>query len=169
VKSGLLLIERMILESLEMRAKNVIDLARDTTLSSAVISNVMPHLLMRSLVRYQEGIYHLVSLGKNRGKIIGEDSIEDELKELFSSLVNRYFHQESCVNNAQLRLKKVWLTEMEEAQFSSHLISLEKFLKEIEERGQEHEREDLPLSKQRVVFWGHSEYSQLLDGSLMAV
>ncbi|MBT3235563.1 MAG: hypothetical protein HN353_06410 [Bdellovibrionales bacterium] len=170
MKKGLLLIERIILESLEKKEKNIIELAKDTTLSSSVISNVLPHLMMRSMVNYQQGIYHLIRDSYSLREINAGETIGDELKELFSSLVNRYFQQEEQQRGVgtQLRLKKVWMTPMDEAQFNAHLVELERFLARVEQETRQRDN-CAPVSEQRVVFWGHSEYSQLINGSLMSV
>jgi hypothetical protein len=171
---GLLMIERIVIESLSKKEKNIVELEVDTGLSHALLLNILPNLLMKNIVLYQRGIYSLEQLNKETwlAEINKADHVKFEAKEMFTSLVNQYFEANGTKVKEgqvpQLKIQKIWLTESEEKILKSHLATLDGFFLGIKEA-----RKYNPLrektSEQRVVIWGTSLYSDLIDGVLKAV
>ena len=173
MKDGLLIIERIIIESLSKKERNLQEIINDTSLEHSLLLNILPNLLMKNMIRYTRGIY---SLEKENcflwlKEINKNDYIKEEAKELFISLVNQYFRADICKKPAmetQLKIQKVWLTSDEEMVLRSHMASLDGFFTGVKaSRRVKPEREK--TSEQRVVIWGLSQYSDLVDGVLEAV
>lgn len=175
MKDGLLIIERIIVESLSKKERNLQEIILDTNLEHALLLNVLPNLIMKNMVRYTRGTY---SIDKENcfqwlNEVNKDDHVKEEAKELFISLVNQYF-MKSKLNNKkatiepQLKIQKVWLTREEEVLLRSHMAGLESFFTGIKaSRRLKPEREK--TYEQRVVIWGLSQYSDLVDGVLRAV
>ena len=168
MKDGLLLLERIIIESISKKEKNIQELVNDTNLEQGILLNILPNLLMRNLLKYQRGIY---SINKENSLTWGNginrnENIKEEVKELFTSLVNHYFHKEK--ENSLLKIQKVWLTRDEEIILNTHMVNLENFF-----TGIKNSRKRNPVTEktfeQRVVIWGSSQYSDLVHGVLEAV
>ena len=129
---------------------------------------------MKNMIRYNRGSY---CLDKEKSfqwlsEVNKDDHVKEEVKELFTSLVNQYFAKEKEMkkleSRPQLKIKKVWLTKEEEVILRSHMAVLESFFAGIKEsRKMKAQREK--TYEQRVVIWGLSQYSDLIEGSLKAV
>jgi hypothetical protein len=173
MKDGLLIIERIIVESLSKKERNLQEIIHDTNLDHSLLLNILPNLLMKNMIRYTRGTY---SIEKENcfqwlNEINKTDNIKEEAKELFISLVNQYFKKD-CVKlramEPQLKIQKVWLTRDEELVLRSHMASLDGFFTGVKaSRRVKPEREK--TCEQRVVIWGLSQYSDLVDGVLEAV
>lgn len=173
MKDGLLIIERIIVESLSKKERNLQEIIHDTNLDHSLLLNVLPNLLMKNMIRYTRGTY---SIEKENcfqwlNEVNKSDNIKEEAKELFISLVNQYFQKDlekkhACV--PQLKIQKMWLTKDEEMILRSHMACLEGFFTGVKAaRKVKAEREK--TSEQRVVIWGLSQYSDLVEGVLRAV
>ncbi|MBC7539298.1 MAG: hypothetical protein H7281_10785 [Bacteriovorax sp.] len=173
MKDGLLIIERIIVESLSKKERNLQEIILDTNLDHSLLLNILPNLLMKNMIRYTRGTY---SIEKENcfqwlNEINKTDNIKEEAKELFISLVNQYFKKD-CIKlramEPQLKIQKVWLTRDEELVLRSHMASLDGFFNGVKaSRRVKPEREK--TCEQRVVIWGLSQYSDLVDGVLEAV
>lgn len=173
MKDGLLIIERIIVESLSKKERNLQEIIHDTNLDHALLLNILPNLLMKNMIRYTRGTY---SIEKENcfqwlNEINKNDNVKEEAKELFISLVNQYFKKDFKKLPAmkpQLKIQKVWLTRDEELVLRSHMASLDGFFSGVKaSRRVKPEREK--TCEQRVVIWGLSQYSDLVDGVLEAV
>ena len=172
MKDGLLLIERIVIESLSKKEKNIQEIEIDTNLSHGLLLNILPNLLMRNIVRYKTGIY---SIDKDHcfewlSAVNKKENVKEEAKEIFTSLVNQYFKKESpaAQNGPQLKIQKMWLTRDEEIILKSHMATLEGFFSGVKEARKHHPQRE-KTCEQRVVVWGFSHYSDLVEGVLQAV
>lgn len=173
MKDGLLIIERIIVESLSKKERNIQEIMHDTNLDHALLLNVLPNLLMKNMIRYTRGTY---SIDKENcfqwlNEVNKSDNVKEEAKELFISLVNQYFQKDLAQKAAltpQLKIQKVWLTPDEELVLRSHMATLEGFFSGVKaSRKVKPQREK--TCEQRVVIWGLSQYSDLVEGVLRAV
>lgn len=174
MKDGLLIIERIIIESLSKKERNLQEIILDTNLEHALLLNVLPNLLMKNIVRYCRGTY---SIDKENcfqwlNEVNKSDNIKEEAKELFISLVNQYFskdiEEKKRAVQPQLKIQKVWLTNDEEILLRSHMAGLECFFSGIKASRRSKPQKE-KTCEQRVVIWGLSQYSDLVDGVLQAV
>lgn len=173
MKNGLLIVERIVVESLSKKEKNLKELEIDTNLEHGLLLNIIPNLMMQNIVLYNKGIY---SLEKEQSflwlkSVNDKENIKEEVKELFVSLVNQYFKKDLAENKAQtphLKVQKMWLTRDEEIILKSHMATLEGFFQGIKDA-----RLKNPIKgktcEERVVIWGFSQYSDLVEGILKAV
>ena len=169
MKDGLMLVERIVIESISRKEKNIYELVNDTNLDQEILLNIIPNLLMRNLINYHRGIYSIdkESSMKWLETINQKNNIKEEVKELFTSLVNEYFVQNK-ITSSQLKVQKVWLTSDEEMILKSHLATIESFFREVK-----NDRKINPIREktfeQKVLIWGFSNYSDLVHGVLKAV
>jgi hypothetical protein len=171
MQDGLLLLERIIIESISKKEKNIQELSIDTNLEHALLLNLLPILLMKNIIKYQHGLYRIDKENSLlwRESINHPENIKEETKELFTSLVNKYFAKDiEEKSNSVLKVKKVWLTNSEEKILNGHMVVLENFFNEVK-----NSRKRNPLKEktceQKIVIWGTSLYSELLHGVLEAV
>lgn len=170
--SNLLMLERIVIESLGKKEKNIFELSLDTNLDQIVLLNIMPQLLLKNIVKYHRGIYTLSTDNiKSWNETINcTENIKAEVRELFTSMVNEFFADDIKKKEEykELKIKKIWLTSDEEKVLKNHLLSLDNFFKQIQSN-----RKKFPIKErtheQKVVFWGVSEYGKLLEGILEAV
>lgn len=173
MKDGLLIIERIIVESLSKKERNLQEIIMDTSLEHSLLLSVLPNLIMKNMVRYTRGIYSLEreNCFQWLSEVNKEDHVKEEAKELFVSLVNQYFAKSNIRKSSsdpQLKIQKVWLTKDEEVILRSHMAGLESFFSQVKaSRKVKPEREK--TCDQRVVIWGMSQYSDLVEGVLQAV
>jgi CRISPR/Cas system-associated protein Csx1 len=172
MKDGLMLIERIVIESIAKKEKNIYELSIDTNLNQPLLLNILPELLMKNLIKYHRGIYS-IDLQQSlmwKNTINKKINLKEEVKELFASIVNDYFNESISQNekNSELKIQKVWLDKNEELILKNHLNSLDNFLKTIK---QNHEKKSMKPKtfEQKILIWGVSNYSQLIDGILTAV
>lgn len=173
MKDGLLIIERIIIESLSKKERNLQEIIFDTNIDHSLLLNILPNLLMKNMIRYKNGSYFINK--ENCFEWLNEinkgENIKEEVKELFISLVNQYFKKDKEKNqivSPQLKVQKMWLTRDEEIILRSHMAGLDGFFNGVKDS-----RKVRPVnektSEQRVVIWGLSQYSDLINGMVEAV
>lgn len=169
MQSGLLLIERIVIESLSKKEMNLNELEKETNLNRALLLNLLPNLLMKGYIVYSRGVYNISKENcfKWLSTINAPVNLKEEAREIFNSLVNQYFTQE-VQKTSELKIQKMWLTVDEEKVLNSHLINLESFFKSVKQS-----RKTKPVAEktceQRVVVWATTNYSELITGALRAV
>jgi hypothetical protein len=173
MKDGLLILERIIIESISKKEKNIQELVIDTNLEQAILLNILPNLLMKNILKYNRGSYSIekeTSMQWLKG-INRDDNVKEEAKELFTSLVNQYFKQEKASATAKastLKIQKVWLTQDEEKVLNMHMLSLENFFQSVKSSRKVNPVRE-KTHEQKVVIWGASQYSNLVHSVLEAV
>jgi hypothetical protein len=173
MNDGLLMIERIVIESLSKKEKNIQEIEIDTNLGHALLLNILPNLLMRNMVRYKSGVYsidkeHCFEWLRDVNK---KENVKEEAKEIFTSLVNQYFQKDPTSTpqtGPQLKIQKMWLTRDEELILKSHMATLEGFFNGVKE-ARRYRAQKEKTCEQRVVIWGFSNYSDLVEGVLRAV
>jgi hypothetical protein len=172
MKDSLLIIERIVIESISKKDKNIYELVNDTKLNQELLQKILPNLLMKNLIRYQRGIYSIEkTMALKWLETINEkQNLKEEVKEMFATLVNNYYQedQNAIKKNNQLRVQKIWLSPDEDSILRSHLAMIDLFFKNIKnsrERNPVRER----THEQRVIIWGTSMYSDLVEGVLESV
>ena len=172
MKDGLLVVERIVLESLSKKDKNLQELMEDTRLTHALLKNILSQFISKNMLTFNKGIYGINEATKNEWlpKINARNCVKEEIKEIFVSMVNQYFDRalEKEANELKLKLKKIWLTPSEEKILNSHLYNLESFITNLEK-----DRILRPvkgkLCESKVILWGSSPYAALVSDILNAV
>lgn len=167
MNDGLLLVERMILESLEKGEKNIADLVQDTGLKTNLICNIIAHLVMDNIIHLRKGKYYLNLAEKEKWLplVNNKSLIQQEVKELFISLINAHFEL-SEKKQYGLKVKKIWLNSMDEKILEAHFNNLNEFIENLEKYPARRKSEK--LKEKRVIFWGQSFYGDLAEESLKA-
>lgn len=167
MKMNLSVIERYLLETLSKGVKSFSQLNEETKVDYALLNNILSKLMMENIVSYRTGRYFLNPETQELWLplINSSESLTEEIKELFSTLVSDYFSNEE---NVSLKVQKLSMTEHEEKIFNSYLINLEKFIEDVKK-----ERKKNPfqgkLKEQKVVVWGCADYGRLVQNTLKAV
>jgi Trp operon repressor len=166
MEKSLLIVERIVLESLEKGTLSLEEIQNQSGLSTPLLKAVLFGLINRGVVRYGENHYNLnwgdrqkwLPLVKSR------EGMKAEIKELFSSLVNiKYEEEEECT----LKVQKVWLSPDEKEDLDRRLKDIDFFLENIKEkRKTQPVREN--ISKRQVLFYGASSYDSLVQTILKA-
>ena len=167
MNDGLLLVERMILESLERNEKSIAEISLDTGLRTNLVCNLVSHLVMDNIINLKRGKYFLNYDEKDNwiGLINNKAHIQSEVKELFISLINSHFEL-SEKKQYGLKIKKIWLNKFDEKILEAHFNNLNEFIVNLEKYPQRRKQEK--LKEKRVIFWGQSFYGDLAEESLRA-
>lgn len=167
MKLNLSVVERYLLETLSKGVKSFSQLNVETKVDYGLLNNILSKLMMENIVSYRSGKYFLnpETQALWLPLINSTESLTEEIKELFSTLVSDFF---KCEENVFLKVQKISMTEHEEKIFHSYLINLEKFIEDIKK-----ERTKSPfqakLKEQKVIVWGHADYGKLVQNTLKAV
>jgi len=164
MKHGLLLIERVIIESLARGPKTIHTIIQDTGLGSSLVTNVLAFMLYKNFIRFNGQSYYIdkETLEDLCNGVESSQSLKKEIKELFDSLVNVFFNTNNKLESTQLKVKKFWLGSGDELVLRSHLRNLEDFFVQLDKRpkvGQERHC----LGEKRVFCWGLSDYKTLIN------
>lgn len=166
MRKTILVIERIVIESLESKGRRLDELEEHTGLENGLLKAVLFKLIEQGVLTYQGGIYELNWSQKKDWLPLVKDQegMKAEIKELFSSLVNLIFKKEG---NALLRVKKVWLEPQEQDELSRRLKEIDLLLENIRNRRTVKPVKEVTKGK-KVLFYGVCGYEDLVDGVLKA-
>ncbi len=163
---GLVLLERVVLESISKNNNNVSLIARDVEIDSSIVLSVLARLTAKGLVTYIAGNYQIAQNQIAWHAANRIESVRDEIKELNDNIVDTCFSEE---NSNIYKLQKILLSEKEEKILNSLLNNVESYITNLRnDRKKDRKFHDV-TSKQKVVFWGHTNYGQVLNKSIEKV
>ncbi len=167
MNEGLLLVERMILESIGKKEKSIAEISLDSGLRTNLVCSLIGHLVMDNIINLKKGKYYLNFKEKEKWLPLINDkvNIKNEVKELFISLINSHFEL-SEKKKYGLKIKKIWLNRFDEKILEAHFNNLNEFIENLEKYPNRKEEEK--LKEKRVIFWGQSFYGDLAEESLKA-
>lgn len=152
----MLLFERLVLESLQKKAKNIQRLSADINLNGKIIDNVLSKFQEINLIqKSKENISLNLTNLKDYLKGQNQESLKYELRELFTYIIDLYCAE----GKSKFKLRKVYLTPGEEKILQSYWYTIEKFIKNIEQE----KRNEAPLVNHKVVFWGEANYLDIIN------
>lgn len=170
---GLLVVERMVIESIGKRKKELKDIVEDTGLGQNFVKGLLSQLVEKNILCQSRGVYFLSeSFDQEWLPVLNKkENIKEEFCEMFQSIIEQRFAEErelSSKNDTQtseVRLQKILLTSCEDRMLQAQLKSIDMFIAGIK---QQRKRKPLhgPLKSQKVVFWGHTDYQNMVRGSL---
>lgn len=165
----LLIVERIVLESISRKNRNIVELSNDTGLSVSLLNNILPTFIMKNLVIYNNGVYCINNEMKNLwiNEINSKDSLKCEVKELFTNLVNHYFEEEKAAATVELKVKKIWMTPYEKKLLRMHLNNLNEFVSNIEKENKKDQ--NFKTKEQEIIVWSVSDYEGVINSFLEAV
>ncbi len=160
----ILIVERIVIESLNQKAMGFERLVEQTALSSNLLQAVLGQLIQKGIVEYNQFEYKLNWNLKDQWLplVTDKEGAKAEIKELFASLVNHIYEKES---HARLKVQKIYLNNREKEELDRRLTDIDSFI-----QGIRNQRKAYPvkenISQQQVVFYGSSEYRALVNDIL---
>ena len=178
MKTNLLIVEKIVLESLYCEEKKFEELVEDTGLSQIIIANILQDFILQGVIGHKESKYYITGKGLecylNNSMDIKE--LKSEAKELFVSILNSHFQdKDKTKSDAQekstVKVAKIWVSEQEEKILNAMFKNIELFLRQATKKGQgevslENRR---PLKVKKVICWGYSSYQDVLDTMIKCV
>jgi hypothetical protein len=167
----LLFSERAILESLHRSEKNINLLWQDLQLDPRYLMPLLQYLLIKGYILYEKTIYKLNPINQHLWdpKLIPANEFKSEIKDLLNWAMDDYFSRQE--NKSFLKLKKVWMTQGELTIFNSLIKNVEIYVDNlISDRikyPQKYENE--LLAEKKIIYWGASDYRDVLKSSLACV
>lgn len=160
---GLMLLERVVLESIAKKNRRLNEISRDIDLSQEIVLTILARLSSKGLIFYSDVGYDLTQNQLAWHTVNRDEAIKDELKELSENLVD------TCLSKKEknlYKLQKITLDEKEEKILNSLLNSVESYINNLREDRRKSNKSKESTSKQKVIFWGHSNYSDVLLNSI---
>ena len=155
----LILLERVVLESLGMSPKTVYEVRHDTGIDDYIVINILNNLVTKGLVDLVDETYKINFDNFNSFNLgYSAEPKSNEVSELLGTAVTGYFKKRK---DTHLNLKKVHMTPREKNIYNSMLMNLNNFLKELEKNKNRN-----TIQTQTVVFWGDTSYKSLIDSFL---
>jgi hypothetical protein len=164
MQNDLLLVERMVLESIMRAPKNYFELSDDTGLSSFLIKNLTDNFIMRGYIILFQGRFALNRNHTQIKELFSSSDVERlpvAVKELFVGLINHYFEKDHP--GVTFRLQKVEMTESEEIMLNNLFMRINCLVGEIKAKKS---KRSLPLKNHKVLFWGSGNYRQIVDSTI---
>ncbi len=160
----LLIIERIVIEALNKKALNFEKIQEQTSLSESLLQAVLGQLIQKGVLLYSRFEYVLNWNQKDQWLPLVTDKAgaKAEIKELFASLVNGIYENQSA---GKLKVQKIYLNQREKDELDRKLSDIDSFI-----QGVRNQRKVYPvkenISKQQVIFYGNSEYRNLVEDIL---
>lgn len=160
---GLLVVERMVLESIAKKRKTVSIISKDTKLTEMFVRTIISNLKDYGLITYKKGQFTLSGRTTGLCTVNESQNIKHEVKDLFSSLVDNHYCTEE--SGQMLKMQKIWLTDLEYKILMSMMTNMENYIKSIRKDRLLNPEEEV-LAEQRILFWGADTYSNLINRTL---
>jgi len=164
ISNSLLVVERVVLESLEKKEQSLSELRDQTGFSSSLLSGVLQLLLSKSIITKSKQFYALNWDEKNKwiGVVQNQKGVHSELRELLSVMIE----QEKNKSNI-FKFKKVWLEPSEKEELERKWKEIESYMLSIKEKRKRYPVRERTIGKQ-VVFFGVSPYESLVEGVIQS-
>ena len=164
---GVIIIERIVLESLQKGPSDFLKIQEDTGLNYKVLIGVLATLLKRKIIKRNKWQYQLNKELEQewRQQINDEQALKIELQEMFSALVNQHYNEESLNKKTALKVKKVWLTRKETKALHEKIRELNQFIDDIT-RVRKFYPEAEKTKEQLVLICGTTTYDSLINGAI---
>lgn len=160
---GLMLLERVVLESISRKNSRLLEISKDIEISQEIVITILARLSSKGLVFYRDNGYELSQNQIAWHTVNREEAVKDELKELSENIVD------TCMSNKEktlYKLQKISLNDKEERILNSLLNSVEVYINNLRDDRKKQIGYKEVTAKQKVVFWGHSSYSQVVLSSI---
>ena len=149
----LLLIERAVLECIGKQGRNLQEISEQTGIKMDVVDRITSHLLQEEILYRRDGTY--IINNEKLAKVL-TNKMKGEIGEVFDCFCDVHFSQKA--SNSNMKLKKIVLNKCEQQYFESMWKNMEDYLKRIEK-----ESKSSVVKDQTVIFWGWSDYSDMID------
>jgi uncharacterized protein YutD len=164
MENTILIIERIVIESLSKRPQTFEKLIDQTSLNESLLQAVLGQLIQKGILKYKNFEYELNWELKDQWLpvVTNKEGFKAEIKELFASLVNQIYENQG---EGKLKVQKIYLNNREKDELDRKLSDIDSFI-----QGIKNQRKAYPvkenISQQQVVFYGNSEYQSLVKNIL---
>jgi hypothetical protein len=144
-------IERIIIESLQRKKKNAIQLHQDTGLETRLIINVLNALTIRGFVQQQDRIYSVKEMlhPENKKLLNSTESIKHEAMEIIESML---------MKGESIKLKKVYVTAKDLPILRALINNLNNFFLTLPQP-----ESDIEIKDYSLFVWGLDNYSNTIN------
>ena len=149
---NLTILERMVLETLQVRGKTLTEISKNTSVESALLNQITQSLLCKGLIKIEDKIYTVNKVLNQtiRNELNDSVSLMSEVNEIINSCLRNAIQNES---KTSFKLKKVNMTEREEKIYTGLVYNLESFLSSLNKTEN--------VKEQKIVFWGEGNYEDI--------
>ena len=160
--NSLLMVERLVLEALSESKLTFRDLQSSTGIRDLLLSKIAENLVFKKLITKEGDFYDLNRSSKIKYLPTAQSipAIKVEIKELLSTFVNSYFF-EGKKKETVLKVQKIWVSPRDEVIFNSMIYNLQKFVEGL--NNQRGKGVKAKVRDKKVIFWGVSSYSRLVE------
>ncbi len=165
--NSLILLERVILESLMRGEKNPSELQHDTGITLTCIESILEDFIQRDICFMTADGYRLSNQGKRWNEKSNFIDRKVEALEFFST----FFEQSINQRQGKLKMKKVWMDQCEQMLFMQLLDRVDDYIHRVQLRNRQQQKRGIKLGKlkeQVVVLWGNTFYGDLVNHSQTA-
>ena len=156
----LLLVERGVLEAISKGATKVVEIMNEVNIEFNLTLTILARLRSRGIITLSDGHY-VVAKNELAWKKVNNE-VEYEIKEVSENIIDCYFKDGE---RNKLKLQKVYMSSRDEKIFNSMLNNIEIFLRDLQK---ENSKKKNRITEQKVIFWGVSQYDDLIKSSLQA-
>jgi len=149
----LLLIERAVLECLGNEEKNTKQISEETGIKVDVVERIIASFLDSEIIFRRESSYLVNNL--KLAKLV-KNKVKYEVEEMLDCFCDVHFSTKSSESN--MKLRKIVLNQDEQRYFKSMWQNMEDYLNRVEQ-----ENHNKKVKDQTIVFWGWSEYSDMIN------
>lgn len=154
---NLTILERMVLETLQIKSKDLSQIEHKTSIERNLLIKVLNSLVSKNLVIIFNNEYEI---NKNLSQ-----AILDELNDKYSLMSEIHEIIDSCLRKAlsneqknSFKMKKVNMTQREEKIYDGLIYNLESFLGSLTKNEN--------IAEQRIIFWGEGNYAEIKNNIL---
>ncbi len=163
MKTIFTILEKVVIESLFHQERSFRELQDDTQLPTRALLNSINALYEKNYIIEQNDKYIL-----NLNKILKENvstSIKNkcsDINELIRGAIDNHLTKtDKSLKQSGLHLKKIWLDKKEEKILNALLQNIETFVFDLENKT--NKNSTMKLANKKVIFWGHSIYSDIIE------
>jgi len=154
---NLTIIERMVLETLQVRSKTLSQIEESTTIERNILVKVINSLTTKNLILIYNNQYEI---NRNLSQAIKDElndkfSLMSEIHEIINSCLRRTLSHKS---KQAFKLKKVNMTDREEKIYEGLVYNLESFLNSLTKTDH--------IAQQKIIFWGEGNYAEIKNNIL---
>lgn len=154
---NLTILERMILESIQVKPSNISELSQLTSIDRIIVQKITNDLLARNILVH---IDNALTINKHMSLTIKKE-LEDkqgllcEINEVINSCIRERVDHE-C--ESSFKMKKVNMNEREFKIYKGLLYNLESFITSL--------KKDENIKDQKIIFWGEGKYEDIKNNIL---
>ncbi len=147
------IIERFVIESLQINKQNSKELQRQTNLNLLIIQNTLSNLIAKNLVITENKKYAINPNLNSRIKkeLKNKYHIQAELSQIMNTVFNLSSNEKKTFH-----LKKFYLSERDEKIFNGLVYNIESFINSLETKSKK-------TSNNKIFFWGGDNYENIIN------